>query len=156
MHRRVSCVPCVVSICTWPTTSKYKKPQVLTIDQWPHRRNRGGLFNEPEQMKDTAVHRRRIYTEDKVKVVAAVRGTTFNPFLATLAIFHQDNLKNRTNASFSHHHPGAIHPFLHISSWYKTASAARNFPQTAATTHMSCLLYKAFFYAAVSPIWTMF
>ena len=33
-------------------------------------------------------HRRRIKTEEKAKVVAAVWGTEFVQFLATLAIFH--------------------------------------------------------------------
>ena len=42
-------------------------------------------------------HRRRIYTEEKAKVVATVWGTEFIQFLATLAILHQDDLKNRMN-----------------------------------------------------------
>ena len=58
-------------------------------------------------------HRRRIYTEEKAKVVAAVWETELLQFLAVLAIFHQDDLKNRMNSSFSVYHPGAIHPFLH-------------------------------------------
>ena len=40
--------------------------------------------------------------------------TEFIKFLAALAILHQDDLKNRTNSSFSWYHCGAIHPFLHI------------------------------------------
>ena len=36
-------------------------------------------------------HRRRIKTEQKAKVVAAVRGTEFIQSLATLDIFHQDD-----------------------------------------------------------------
>ena len=52
-------------------------------------------------------HRRRIYTEEKSKVVAAVCVTEFVQFLAALAILHQDNLKNRWNSSFSSYHPGA-------------------------------------------------
>ena len=43
-------------------------------------------------------HRRRIYTEEKAKVVTAVWGTEFIRFLAALTILHQDD------------HPGAIHP----------------------------------------------
>ena len=35
-------------------------------------------------------HRRRIYTEEKTKVVAASWGTKFLQFLAALAILHQD------------------------------------------------------------------
>ena len=91
---------------------------------------------------------RRIYTEEKAKVVAAVRGTEFNQFLFAQAILHQDDLNNRINSSFSSYHPGAIHPFLliilvqnilfFISSWWKTPSAASNWinsvPQIAATT----------------------
>ena len=42
-----------------------------------------------------SVHRRRIYTEDKAKVVAASWGTELLKFLAALAILHEDNLKNR-------------------------------------------------------------
>ena len=42
-------------------------------------------------------HRRRINTEDKAKVVAAVWGTEVTKFLATLAICHQDDLKKRIN-----------------------------------------------------------
>ena len=45
-------------------------------------------------------HRRRIYTEDKGKVVAAVWGTEFIPFLAMLAVFHQDDMKKRMNILF--------------------------------------------------------
>ena len=40
-------------------------------------------------------HRRRINTEEKAKVVAAVWGTEFIQFLAALAILHQDEMKNR-------------------------------------------------------------
>ena len=39
-------------------------------------------------------HRRRIYTEEKAKVVAADWGTELRQFLAALAILHQDDLKN--------------------------------------------------------------
>ena len=39
-------------------------------------------------------HRRKMCTEKKAKVVAAVLGTEFINFLATLAILHQDDLKN--------------------------------------------------------------
>ena len=38
-------------------------------------------------------HRRRIYTVDKAKVIAAVWGTKFIEFLAALAIFHHNDLK---------------------------------------------------------------
>ena len=36
------------------------------------------------------MHRRRIYTEEKGKVVATVWGTEFIKFLAALAILHWD------------------------------------------------------------------
>ena len=43
------------------------------------------------------VHRRRIKIEDKTKVIGAIWGTELIQFLAALAIFHQDDLKKRTN-----------------------------------------------------------
>ena len=46
-------------------------------------------------------HRRRINTEEKAKVVAAVGGTECIQFLAALAILHQDELKKRMNSSYS-------------------------------------------------------
>ena len=36
------------------------------------------------------IHIRRVKTEEKAKVVAAVWGTEFIQFLAALAVFHQD------------------------------------------------------------------
>ena len=57
------------------------------------------------------MHRRRIYTEEKAKVVAAVLGIEFIQLIAALAILHQDDLKN---SSFSSYNPGSIHQFLHI------------------------------------------
>ena len=47
-------------------------------------------------------HIRRINTEEKAKVIAAVWGTEFIQFLAALTIF------NRTNSSFSSNHPVAV------------------------------------------------
>ena len=38
----------------------------------------------------------KTYTEEKAKVVAVVWGTQFNPFLAVLAILHQNDMKKRT------------------------------------------------------------
>ena len=43
------------------------------------------------------LHRRRIKIEEKAKVVAAIWGTEFIPFLAALTIYHQDDLKKRMN-----------------------------------------------------------
>ena len=61
----------------------------------------------PGGLMDLCSHRRRIYTEEKAKVVAVVWGTELIQFLAAPAILHQDDLKNRTNSSFSSYHPGA-------------------------------------------------
>ena len=46
-------------------------------------------------MSKSCCHRRRINTAEKAKVVAAVRGTELIQFLASLANFHQDDLKKR-------------------------------------------------------------
>ena len=55
-----------------------------------------------------------INTKEKAKVVAAVWGTELIQFLALLAILYQEDLKNRTNLSFSSNHSSAIHPILSI------------------------------------------
>ena len=44
-------------------------------------------------------HRRRIYTGEKAKVVAADWGTELFQFLAALAILHLDDLVNRMISS---------------------------------------------------------
>ena len=44
---------------------------------------------------DSWRHRRRIYTKEKAKVVAAVWGREFIELLAELAILHQDDLKTK-------------------------------------------------------------
>ena len=46
-------------------------------------------------------HRRRIKTEEKAKVVAAVWGTESIYFFASQAIMHQDDLKNRINSTWT-------------------------------------------------------
>ena len=46
------------------------------------------------------IHKRRIKTEEKAKVVASVWGEEFIQFLATLAILPRTILKNRMNLSF--------------------------------------------------------
>ena len=64
------------------------------------------------------LHRRRINTEEKAKVVAAVLGTEFIPFFVRLAFFapgwyeekdelHQNDMKKRMNSSYSLNRPGA-------------------------------------------------
>ena len=80
--------------------------------------------------------RRRVKTEEKAKIVAAIWGTEFIQFLAAVAVLHQDDLKKEMNSFYSLFLPGAIHPIIHIvlvqfilffkSSWCKIASAARN------------------------------
>ena len=52
-----------------------------------------------------------IITEEEEKVVAAAWGTECIQFLAVLAIFHQDDLKNRMSSLFSFYHPGEINLF---------------------------------------------
>ena len=79
------------------------------------------LHIEPLHQVLRLSQRRRIKTEEKAKVVAAVLGTEFIQFLATLAILHREDLKNRMNSSYSEFHPGTIHPFL-ISSWCKLST----------------------------------
>ena len=59
-------------------------------------------------------HRRRIKTEKKAKVVAAVWGTELIQFFAVLAILHQDDLKKGMNTSYSSYRPVAIHRILQI------------------------------------------
>ena len=56
----------------------------------------GHSSDEDSQVKH---HRRRISTEEKAKVVAAVWGTEFNQFLAELAILYYEDLKNRMNCT---------------------------------------------------------
>ena len=51
--------------------------------------------------------RRRIYTEEKAKVVAAVWRTELIQFLHPLAVLHQDDRKNRMKSSYSSNRPGA-------------------------------------------------
>ena len=57
-----------------------------------------------ELLSDAVVkltHRRKIKTEEKVKVVASVWGEEFINFLAALAVLPRTILKNRLNSSFS-------------------------------------------------------
>ena len=60
----------------------------------------------------TGVLRRRINTEEKAMVIAAVWGERFYTMLAVLAILYF--LKNMMNSSFSSNHPGAFLPILQI------------------------------------------
>ena len=47
------------------------------------------------------MHRRRIYTEEKAKVVAAAWATALFKFLAAIAILHRDDLKNRMSCKIA-------------------------------------------------------
>ena len=70
----------------------------------------GNMWSLVRDMDWTLIqsYRRRIQTEEKAKVVAAVWwGTELIQFLAPLAILHHDDLKNRMNLFFSSNHPGA-------------------------------------------------
>ena len=61
------------------------------------------------------LHSRRINTEEKGKVVAAVWGIEFIQFVAELAILHYRTIfKNVVKLSVSSNHPGAIHRILQI------------------------------------------
>ena len=62
-----------------------------------------------------SAHRRRIKTEEKAKVTAAVWGTELLHFLAAQAILHQHDLKKWTNSSYSSYRLVAIHPILQIA-----------------------------------------
>ena len=53
-----------------------------------------GVFRRESQM-----HRQRIKTEKKAKVLAAVWGTESMHFFAVLAILHQDDVKNWMNCT---------------------------------------------------------
>ena len=66
------------------------------------------------QVLHAPIHRRRVQTEEKAKVVAAVWRTELIQFLAALAIVHPDDLKKGMNSSYSSYSPGAIHPILQI------------------------------------------
>ena len=96
------------------------------------------IYNSLLGFEECVNHKRRIYTTEKAKVVAASWGTELPQFLATLAILHQNRLKNMLiftlsfnlawcKSACSSNHPGE-----------KKASAARNLnnsgPQEAATT----------------------
>ena len=71
----------------------------------------GGLmFPLPVRLE----YRRRLKTEEKAKVVAAVWGIVLIKFLAAIAILHQDDLNKGMSSSYSSYLLGAIHPILQI------------------------------------------
>ena len=76
-----------------------------------------------------AGHRRRMYTEEKAKVVAAAWGAELLKFLAALAMLHQDDWMNRMKCTII---------LLFQSSWSKIAIRGKELinsvPQAAATT----------------------
>ena len=86
----------------------------------------------PPQVSTHGVkQRRRINTEKKVKVVA---GAEFIIFHAALAILPRTILKNRMNSSFSFKSSRCNYSYYSIVQ-YKTASAARNWINSALTKH---------------------
>ena len=75
-------------------------------------------YISPPPTRPHPQRRRNIKTEEKAKVVAAAWRAELSQFFATLAIFHQDDFKNRINctrpkmkdrinAFLSSYHPGA-------------------------------------------------
>ena len=62
------------------------------------------------------MHRRRMKTEEKAKVVAAVCGKELIQFLAALAIFHQDGLKKRMNRIMATWRNGCLEKWIII--WF--------------------------------------
>ena len=80
--------------CTgWGTGCRRSPPRPARSSpwrrQWPKWRGSGGTSGRSMH------YRRRIYTEEKAKVVAASWGTEFIQILAAVAILHQDELNNR-------------------------------------------------------------
>ena len=69
---------------------------------------------EPPKVYTRITHKRKIYTEDKAKVVASVWGTEFIHFLAVLAVLHQDDMNKRVNCTRVIYGKGGIHPTLQI------------------------------------------
>ena len=70
-------------------------------------------------------HRKRIYTEEKAKFVAAVTGTEFIKFLAVLAVL-QDDMKKRMNCTGKNEDNDESILFFKLSRVQNTAKAARN------------------------------
>ena len=68
------------------------------------------LFGKQKMYKS---QRRKINTEEKAKVVAAVWETELIQF-QFLAIWHQNDLRKSKNSCYSSYRLGAIHPILHI------------------------------------------
>ena len=103
------------------------------------------------------VLRRKIHTEEKANVVAAVWGTELRQFLAALAILHLDNLKNTVGwfGTGRVEEWGAKQPILQLVLVQNSYSGARNWsnsvPQELTTTFaFSSVQYLSFFYGTVS------
>ena len=64
------------------------------------------------QTEESLLHRKRIYSEEKAKVVAAVWGKNLFNSLTRKLFCTGIILKNRMNSYFSSNHPGAFHPIL--------------------------------------------
>ena len=71
-------------LCSWETISSICEG-VITLAQ--------------PAVRVRHIHRRRIKTEEKAKVVVVAWGTELIKVLAALDILHQDNLKNSSNCT---------------------------------------------------------
>ena len=90
-----------------PSQNTQKLPCIHTVGTFP-----------PLPTRPHPQRRRNIKTKEEAKVVAAAWRAELSQFFATLAIFHQDDFKNRINctrpkmkdrinAFLSSYHPGA-------------------------------------------------
>ena len=107
----------------------------------------------------TDKHRRRIKTEEKAKVLAAVWGQNLFNSLPRELFCAGTILKNRMNSSFTSNHPGAIHPILQIVLVQNSYSTARNLinsvPHTAATTFAFSSVFILLLWLTISCIYLL-
>ena len=99
-------------------------------------KNRTPPFPTPQfKMFKPWIHRRRIKTEGKGKVVVSVRGEEFIQFLAVLAVLHRVILNNTVGwiASWWFERKGWIHSILHNRPIGKTACASRSWKYSSIT-----------------------
>ena len=79
------------------------------------------------KMVKTQFQRRRIKTEEKTKVVAAVWGTEMIKFLTALAIVHQYDLKKGMSSSYSSYTLFLVQFILFfISSWCNSSYSSNS------------------------------
>ena len=98
-------------------------------------------------------HRRKIKTEDKLKVVTVVWGTELIQLIVALAILYQDDWKKGNkgilffisswcNSSLSLYCPGAIHPILQIVK--KTEEKAKVVEKKLLLSYLSFNIFQSF------------